>query len=255
MNTGGRQRFDKNQEVRILELDGNVSDSIYLIDPNGPEDTIRADRKGHVTLVQQGTARTIRVHFRRILPVSVDNEAPVIESGDKFIALCPRCGEAATVTPNDKDVECHACGKFQLHWMGVKPMVEATTKQKPDSIKKEKTKVVRQPKAQREPITPDLDAIRSLENCELWVKLGVKFDHPSIDVRSYTLLYTGDKPRKYCFNTYNGTLGKRGEPLPIENFVADKPIKDAKSHKPWYSIPDLAKIRAKLVKDGYEVVS
>ena len=31
MNTGGRQRFDKNQEVRILELDGNVSDSIYLM--------------------------------------------------------------------------------------------------------------------------------------------------------------------------------------------------------------------------------
>lgn len=252
MNTGGRQRFERGDEVRILELDGQTSRTIYIIDPQNPNNMVRADRKGHVKLAEKDGTRTVTVHFRRILPVTVDNEAPVIESGDKFIALCPKCGDAIGVTPSSTEINCAKCGNFQLYWMGVKPMVDTATKTKPTNKKKEKTKVVRESKPPREPITPDIDGMRALENCELWVKKGVKFDHPSIDVRSYTLLWTGDKPRKYCFNTYNGTLGKNGEPLPIEHFLEDKPIKEAKNHRPWYSIPDLAKVRAKLEKDGYE---
>jgi hypothetical protein len=254
MNTGGRKKFAKGEQVRILELDGQVSEVIYLIDPESSTQVVRADRKGHVSLEEQGSARKVKVHFRRILPTTVDNEAPVIESGDKFVALCPKCGEAIGVIPSSTEANCHTCGSFKLHWTGVKPMADATqTKTKPDTAKKkDKTKVERKTKPVREPIVPDLDAIKALQECELWAKLGVKFDHPSIDVRSYTILYTGTNPRKFCFNTYNGTLGKRADALPLENFIADQPIKDAKNQRPWYSVADLDKVRAKLEKDGYE---
>lgn len=255
MNTGGRKSFTTGEPVRILELDGQISESIYLIDPEAEQKVVRADRKGHVNLEEQGSARKIKVHFRRILPTTVDNEAPVIESGDKFVALCPKCGEAIGVIPSSTEANCHTCGTFKLHWTGVKPMTDATqTKEanKPDTKKKEKAKTVKKRQPVREPITPDLDAIQALDNCELWVKAGVKFDHPTINVRSYTILFTGDNARKFCFNTYNGTLGKRADALPIDNFLADKPIKDAKNQRPWYSVADLDKIRIKLDKDGYE---
>ena len=257
MNTGVRKKFSKGEEVRILELDGQVSESIYLIDPDTNGEVVRADRKGHVNLVEKDNARRVKVHFRRILPVVVDNKAPVIESGGKFVALCPKCGEAIGIIPSSIEANCNTCGSFSLHWTGVKPMADATqTQKKPDTAKKkEKTKTARKTRPIREPITPDLEAIKALQDCELWAKLGVKFDHPSIDVRSYTILFTGENPRKFCFNTYNGTLGKRADALPIESFLVDRPIKDAKNQRPWYSVADLTKIRAKLEKDGYERVA
>ena len=257
MNTGGRKKFTRGEEVRIIELDGTVSTSVYEIEPDAENPTVRADRKGHVNLVEKDSTRKVKVHFRRILPATVDNEAPVVESGDKYVALCPKCGEAITVVPSTVEASCQTCGTFKLHWTGVKPMADATqTKKAPSTTKKkEKSKVAREPKPAREPITPDLDAIAALPKCELWVKRGVKFDHPSIDVQSHTILYTGDNPRKYCFNTYNGTLGKRAEPLPIDEFVQNKAITNAKGHCPWYEVKDLDKIRAKLEKDGYERVT
>lgn len=253
MNTGGRKKFDRGEQVRILELDGTVSASIYEIDPDAPNATVRADRKGHVQLTECDTTRKVKVHFRRILPATVDNEAPVVESGDKFVALCPKCGKAIGVTPSMAQASCDTCGEFKLHWTGVKPMADTTTTKKPSTTKnKDKKPVAKEPKPVREPITPDLDAIKALPNCELWMKLGVKFDHPSIDVRSYTILFTGDDPRKFCFNTYNGTLGKRAEDLPLKAFVENEQIKNAKGHCPWYTVKDLAKVRAKLEKDGYQ---
>lgn len=101
-------------------------------------------------------------------------------------------------------------------------------------------------------VVPDLASYAKLPQCELWVKSNIKFDHPTIDVKSYTLLFTGDPPRKFCFNTYNDALGKRNGPLPIQNFLSNEPIKDAKNPSPWYKVRDLDKARAKLQRDGYE---
>jgi len=255
MNSGGRQKFDKGEEVRILELDGQVSTLTYFIEPDNDNDVVRADRKGHINLIEKDTTRKIKVHFRRILPVDVHNKAPVIESGDKFIALCPKCGAAIGVTPNSKSVDCQKCGTYKLHWLGVKPMDTAVEKKNaPKRSKNDKPKIEKLAKNEAEPITPDLDSYSRLPNCELWVKSGVKFDHPSIDVKSYTLIFVGDGPRKFCFNTYNGTLGKKGEILPVQNFVDNEPLKGTKNPSPWYSIRDVAKTRAKLEKDGYERV-
>ena len=105
----------------------------------------------------------------------------------------------------------------------------------------------------KELFTPDIDALKALENCELWKK-GANFDHPSVGVVTYCLLFdAGDKSRKYCFNTYNGTTGKRGEPLHTDEFLKDVVVAGAKKERPWYTVADLEKTKAKLEKDGYEL--
>lgn len=127
-----------------------------------------------------------------------------------------------------------------------KPATEKASKSKPKTEKKS-TKTV------REPVKVDFAALKKLPNCELWTKKNVKFDHVDVDVQAHALLFTeGDAPRKLCFNTYDGVLGKKSPPLPIEEFVADTEVKNAKRPKPWFAIKDLGKARSKLGKDGYE---
>ena len=98
-------------------------------------------------------------------------------------------------------------------------------------------------------VIADLDKIASIPHCELWTK-NVNFDHEKFDVKSHVLLFVHGQPRKYCFNTYNGTLGKRSTDLPLEDFATNTLPSGAKT-KPWYSIQDLNKVREKLTKDGY----
>lgn len=257
-NTGGRVRFDKDTEVRILELDGTVSKTVYLVDQE------RSDRKGFVSLRERGGTRVVRVHHRRVLPLSVEGKAVVIESGDKFWALCPECGQTINVEAGSDTMDCSKCSKsFQLHWLGVKPMAEAKTAEKAEKAPKapkEKTpkaekapKAAKEPKPAKEPILVDLPALVKLKNCELWTKKNVKFDHERIDVQAHVLLFTGDSPRKLCFNTYNGALGKKASELPLEAFVAGTAVKGAKKETPWFPVADLEKARQKLQKAGYEV--
>jgi hypothetical protein len=53
---------------------------------------------------------------------------------------------------------------------------------------------------------------------ELWTKQQLKFSDPRTDVQSHVLL-ADNPPRKLCFNTYNGALGKKKSK--VENgFVA-----------------------------------
>lgn len=244
---GGRMTFTHNQEVRILTLDGRVSTEQYRID------TEKADRRGHITLIENGTSRQIKVNQRRVLVNSTTGEVLVIQTGDKFRAVCPKCSHVAEVTPNDDIMECPTHGRHQLHWKkGERPMAETTAQKtkkpapakaaaKPSPEKKAKA-------ATRDIITVDLDAIRKLKGCELWTK-KVRFDHEKIDVQAHVLLsIDATHPRKLCFNTYDGTLGKKGEPLPLEAFCQNK----GGDKKAWFPITDLEQTRSKLTKSGYE---
>ena len=135
--------------------------------------------------------------------------------------------------------------------------VKETKETKPAAEKKDGSKPKADKKttkpAAREPVRVDFAALTSLENCELWTKSSVKFDHVDIDVKAHALLYVeGEEPRKLCFNTYDGVLGKKSPPLPITEFTANTEVPNAKKAKPWFPIKDLAKARAKLAKDGYE---
>ena len=120
---------------------------------------------------------------------------------------------------------------------------EVTTKKA--APKKEKVKKERPARVVREPHKPDLAAIAKLESCELWTQGQVTFDHAKFDVAAHVLLFTGENPRKLCFNTYNGTTGKKGEQLPIEAFLKGEKVSGS------YSVKDLDKAREKLTKDGY----
>ena len=127
-------------------------------------------------------------------------------------------------------------------------VTEATETKKPTAEKKAR--------AVKEQYTPNFPELVATPNCTLYRKSNVNFDHPGVEVISYCMIFAeGEQMRKYCFNTYNGTTGKRGEPLHVAEFVEDKPIAGAKKPRPWYAVKDADKTKAKLEKDGYEVVT
>lgn len=246
--TGGRMTFEHGQRVRILTLNGNVSDEEYEIEVE------KADRKGHIALIQVGTDRKVKVNQRRVLTNCAEGEAFVIESGDKYRAVCPKCSYVQEVTGSNDVMTCPIHGETQLHWKeGERPMAEATTTadKKEKSAKKEKPPAVKKEKPTRDPITVNFDELKNNGGFELWTKRSVQFDHEKIDVQAHVLLITGDNPRKFCFNTYDGTLGKKGKPIPVEAFLKDEAQDGDK--KPWYAVSDVDKAKTRLIKDGYEL--
>lgn len=275
-NIGGRKKFKRNDRVRYLTIDGMISDDIYLIDPGNCEDEdpgeyVRSDRKGHIILRLSSGIKEVKVHFRRVLPLEVDGKAPVVESSDKYRAICPTCGRVKEIVPGEDKLICSStCGEFKLHWLGAKPMAEAVKETTGTEVAKTLTiaKSDNKPKAEkrvskpaREPVHVNFDELKVLGSCQLWTKKNVKFDHVDVDVQAHALLFVGasgggncegDQPRKLCFNTYDGVLGKKSPPLPIEHFIADTEVPNSKKAKPWFPIKDLTKAVTKLGKDGYE---
>ena len=269
-NIGGRQKFKRGDKVRYLMINGRISDDIYLIDPETTEDHeknqdeyVRSDRKGHIILKKQNEnykyAKDTKVHFRRIMPIELDGKAPVIGLNDKYRAICPTCGCVKEILPGEDELICsEICGKFTLFWLGAMPMnnVKETTveKKKPTAEKKQVVKPEKPARVAQEPVRVDFEAIRKLRGCQLWTKKTVKFDHVEIDVQAHALLFVeGDAPRKLCFNTYDGSLGKKSPPIPIAHFIADTDVPDSKKAKLWFPIKDLAKATIRLGKEGYEL--
>jgi len=246
-NTGGRVEFEVGLRVHILTLEGKIADSIYQVKQ------ARSDRKGHILLEEEGKKNNaeLKVHHKRVIPLAVKGAACVIML-DRPTAICPDCGADEVVTAASTSMYCTSCDKhYPLHWLGAKPMAEdtATTKEAP---KKEQPKKAKAPKTAKEPEKVCLDTLAGTDGCELYSKV-VKFDHAKINATSHVLLLTGDNPRKLCFNLYNGALGRKAGPLPVDQFLKDEPVKDAKKEKPWFTIKDLDAARTKLEKDGYEV--
>lgn len=236
-NTGGRVSFIVNEEVRILEIDGRVSDDTYVVMQS------RSDRKGHLQLIHKDTGVVRKAHHRRVLPKEYeDGMATVLEVGNRFYALCPKCGKKEEILPTKDDIFCPDCGRFTLYWISNKPDIE---------VYKTKKLSVRKPKEMARQRKIDLNEIANLPNCELWSKI-VSFDHEKIDARAFVLLLTTEPMRKYCFNTYDGMLGKKSTQLYITEFLEGKAIEGI-DKLPWFSISDLDKARKKLSKTGYDI--
>jgi len=252
-NTGGRTKFAVDGKYRIMELEGSVSKEVFKVEAPPDESSVVADRKGCIVLIEEGSNRRIKVHSRRVFPTSIDGCAPVIGSGDKYLALCPDCGKPHQATAATKEIVCTCGSSHPTKWLGDKPMTSATQEKKK---KASKPSAEKKAKPVKEQFTPDMDALKALPNCELWRKGNVNFDHPGVEVLSYCLLFVNEaSSRKYCFNTYNGTTGKRGEKLHTDEFIADEPVAGAKKERPWYAVKDVTKTKAKLEKDGYELIS
>lgn len=227
-------------KVRIIELDGKISRSLYALTAPSLE-AAKADKNGCITLLDSG-GKEVSVNKRRIILQSDPNKAIVISNNGRHRAICPKCSYVEQLGLAQRDVvNCPEHGQFELVWQG-----ECSTMQSDDEAT---DKAAKNKKAPHRPIVVDLKALSSLKNCELWTKTGVRFDHAKIDVQAHTLLWTGKEPRKLCFNTYDGTLGKTGKPLPIDDFVANKPQEDKQM---WYLVNDIEVARQQLSKRGYQ---
>lgn len=235
-NTGGRVGYALQDEVNILELDGRISQDIYVINQE------RSDRKGLLQLIHKKSGLLKKVHHRRILPKAYDGEmAVVLETSNRFYALCPKCGKIEEILPTKDDITCPTCGRFTLYWLSKKPDV---------NVYRSKTLSERKPKKDMTKTGKvDINSIADLPDCELWSKT-VPFDHEMIDVRAYVLLFTGEPSRKYCFNTYDGLLGKKAVKLYLDEFRNGTDVEGV-SKQPWFSIADMQVTRKKLTKTGY----
>ncbi len=263
-NTGGRNKFQRGMLVRYITVQGGVSEDEYVIDPENQNEVVVADRKGLVAICKHDQSTSLRVQSRRILPSGIDGMIPVIESNNKYRAVCNKCQNVLEISGATDNIKCERCDQeLLLLWTGDKPMndaVETATESKIVDNPKAKTpkpkaeKKMSKTVASQEPTKINLTEIAKSPNLELWTKRSVKFDHVEVDVQAHALLFIGDNPRKLCFNTYDGTLGKKTKSLPIESFVKDEEVTTEKkpAHKPWFPIKDLEKARAQLKKNGYE---
>jgi hypothetical protein len=243
-NNGGRVSFDKSLQYRVLLVDGTVSTEMYTIESE------RSDRKGLVILREVGTDKTLKAQHRRVIPASHGDKCAVIESGGKYRSICQKCNYIETIETKTDKLSCPIHGQFDLYWLGVKPMAQETAIN-PDKKERKPTpdKKVKPAMAARDRVTIDITTIASTPQCELYVK-NVNFDHEKFDVKSYVLLFVATTPRKFCFNTYNGELGKKASSLPISEFISNTLPPNSKS-KPWYAVQDLEKMREKLAREGY----
>jgi hypothetical protein len=234
VNDGGRIRRTVGDLTRVIDLVGKVTVDAYVVLEE------RSDRRGHILLQNKRTGVQCRVNYRRLVPYSAD-KACLIKSGNRTWAVCPAC--TALHAEYTDSISC--CGTYK---------VAAQIAPVPECIS---NLLAGQPMTNDEAATPaadklDVASLASLPDCELWAKRNLRFDDERTSVSAHALLCVSGKPRKLCFNTYNGMLGKRGGELPVQEFLADsKPV--GRKGAVWYYI-DAQKARQKLIKDGYEKI-
>jgi hypothetical protein len=93
-----------------------------------------------------------------------------------------------------------------------------------------------------------INGLKNRPNCILYTKKGIRFDHERIDVQAHVLLCVGENPRKMCFNTYNGQLGKDNKLPDFDGFCAGA------ASKTFYKVACIDKEQKKLAKQGYEKI-
>lgn len=251
--TGGRMTFDPDVPVRILKMDGKISKERYTVE------TPRADNKGTVIL-KNPSGKIEKVRQSRIIASVEDGCAAVIPSNNKYYAVCPECPNVFDISPDNIRINCPEHGKFNLHWIGERPMTtetentsteaEATTATTEETQTNETAQVstVKTTKKKKVAEKVDLSKLASTKDCELWTKESVQFNHQRVAVASHVLIFTGEEPRKVCFNTYDGTLGKSGKQINVDAFVAN----DTESlSQPVYAVKNLEKERKTLAGKQY----
>lgn len=268
LNNGGRVWFEKGKEVRVTELNGAVSKVSYTIaeEEESANTMIRSDRRGLMT-VRCPSGEFLKVHHKRIIVDASTITAKVFEVEGQLRVSCPECLHIELVDSSGDQFTCPKCSKsFNTHWIGnAKTMsteavdtAVAAEETKPAKVAKPpKEKAPKPPKAEKlprvakakpVPTVLDLNALAATANCEVWTKGQIKFDHATTDVKAHVLVFTGENPRKFSFNTYNGSLGQKADALPVDEFLANK---SSKEKAPWFPVDDLEKLRTALTKKGY----
>lgn len=231
--------------ARILTVDAKISRELYKIDAEGP------DRRGNVCL--HGRNKSIRVHPKRVLPVKTGGAMVKLKDG-RLVATCPKCKHEATVQFGATEIKCNTHGVSVLDWIGLPtgaiPMVErkAVKPIQPGQVRLRRNGASNRIKLPKEPLTIDFATLKA--KGELWSKSGIRFDYPEFAVLAHALLVTvKGVTRKYCFNSYNGTWGKKSKQKEIEAFINNQPH-NGKSVG-FLVKGDVAKERKKLAKAHY----
>ncbi len=217
--------MDIGDQVCVISIEGKILDG-YIF----------KELKLHNAKVAKGDIDII-VNVNRLLPSHAAGKALVASpSGievNKYNAVCPFCGYINCVNMEDQSsvFKCH--GEIDLYWID-RTINKAKKPQKAAKMK-------------AEPIVVDFEELKKVG--ELWTKSQIKFDDPNTDVKAHVLIIADDKPRKLCFNTYNGTLGKKGNKLPLEDFANGT----STSKITWYNIKNIDSARKTLQEDGFQL--
>lgn len=234
-------------EVRMITADGVVSEELYKI--------IEFDSRKNQYILD-GKGAQFRVHRARILPKDAYGKAVAILHNNKILGICPTCKGLKEVF--EREINCSCSGlvqKFSILTNGELPKTNGRNA----FSKVPKKKVSQAMENEMENTTTDavktnvIDIAEIKKSGELWEKDNVAFDHAKIEVRSYVLL-ADNPPRKLCFNTYGGTLGKRDvSSLELDAFRTN--CSGSSGKKIGYDLKkDLDTERTKLEKSGYKQV-
>jgi hypothetical protein len=222
-------------QTRLITSEGGVSDDLYEV--IGP-----ADRK-HCVFAIGSNGDKVRIHRERLLPVDSNGKLVAVMHNGKLKAACPECSRTLVVLGDSAECPVH----------GIKPITshEHLNGFNNPAVETEKEHVM--PK--NEVTTIDLSTVAEFGS-ELWTKPQRKFSDPHTDVQSHVLL-ADNPPRKLCFNTYNGTLGKRKKSKTDSTFAQQlQSFKDNVTMSPdgasVYPLKStLDDARKKLEKTGY----
>jgi hypothetical protein len=228
--------------VRVFTPEGKISREVYKV-------CERPDRKGNI-LLESPTRQRLRVHQRRLIEPERGDVALVFQIDNQSRTTCPVCGTGFVLAPDQKTIKCPVHGEFQLSRNhGARAMTTANDKRARQKADKPKARPAN--KALVVPVTIDFDAIKKVG--QLWTRTGTKFDHPEIEVKTHTILIppAGKRPgRKLCFNSYDGTWGKRPMPFDADRFASTGT--DTTGKTIGYLLKrTIEQEMAKLRKDGY----
>ena len=224
-------------KVQIVSPDGFISPEHYETDGV-------ADRKNIVTVLDS-SAKPTRVHKHRLVPASDADRYAAVKAGNRLKAVCPNCGRHLEII--DQKATC------PIH--GTKDVISNAQLQ---ASATERTKEPDDMTAKAESSIPQVDLAKVAEyGDELWTNPNLKFSDPKTDAKAHALLSvtTEGVVRKLCFNTYNGTLGKRkGDPvelLHLQDFKDGKELPKDNGVMIYILKGTLEQARAKLRKSGY----
>jgi len=233
--------------VRILSHDAIISKETFeVVKPPDPKNQmILEDRQG----------TTLQIHKDRVLPEDSAGKAAAIDLNGKYTGFCPEC--ATGIPVENGTIECPAHGVFEVVMTsGQQPQKKSKKKSKSKGTSKKRDEQM--PKETAQPAVVDLAAVAGY-GTEVWTKPQLKFDHAKVDVQAHILI-AEDPLRKLCFNTYDGTLGKKktGDPieeLQLEAFKTNTAATSGKStgkiigYQVKGTIDD---VRKQLAKAGYK---
>lgn len=217
----------KNSSVKVLGIDGKILPNTYMV---------QSVDNGYADLADHNGKTLEKVHVKRLYDAGF--EMAVLIDGGAFDgnkrAICPKCNGISVF--EDKFV-CSVDGEFEVTTIGD---LQMTTVKKTEQKEAKVTKT-------KQDNTAKLDLAELKSHGELWVK-NAAFDHVQVTALAYTYIVGN---RKFCFNTYNGALGKRAQPINVEHIRNGV---DGNGKPVGYAVADLTKEHEKLKKNGFHKV-